>query len=152
MDCASVMYGAATDSVRLPFFLLHVKLTSATKTSCTLRSFFALMSLHPLVMQRAQEDIDRVTEGERLPTFEDWERLPYINAIILEVLRYNTVTPLGEHFLQETGIVLIGVALVTGLPHSVAKDDIYNGMLIPEGSMICANLWCVWSSQCCRTK
>lgn len=98
MDCASVMYGAATDSVRLPFFLLHVALTSsATKTSCTLRSFFALMSLHPSVMQRAQEDIDRVTERERLPTFDDWERLPYINAIILEVLRYNTVTPLGEH-------------------------------------------------------
>lgn len=49
-------------------------------------------------MQRAQEDIDRVTERERLPTFDDWERLPYINAIILEVLRYNTVTPLGELF------------------------------------------------------
>ena len=100
MDCAAVMYGAATDSVRLPFFfLLHVKLTSsATKTSCTMRSFFALMSLHPSVMQRAQEDIDRVTEKERLPTFDDWEKLPYINAIIMEVLRYNTVTPLGEHF------------------------------------------------------
>lgn len=57
-------------------------------------------------MQRAQEDIDRVTEKERLPTFDDWEKLPYINAIIMEVLRYNTVTPLGEHFfLQETGII-----------------------------------------------
>ncbi|KAF8191276.1 cytochrome P450 [Pholiota molesta] len=108
MDCASVMYAAATDS-----------------TSCTLRSFFALMSLHPHVMQRAQEDIDRVTEKERLPTFDDWERLPYINAIILEVLRYNTVTPLG-------------------LPHGVAKDDIYNGMLIPKGSMVCANLWLIF--------
>ncbi|KAG6886874.1 hypothetical protein C0992_001876 [Termitomyces sp. T32_za158] len=53
----------------------------------------------------SQEDIDRITEGERLPTFDDWDRLPYINAIILEVLRYNTVTPLG-------------------LPHGVAKDDI----------------------------
>ncbi|KAG6867476.1 hypothetical protein C0993_002299 [Termitomyces sp. T159_Od127] len=80
------------------------------------------MALNPHVMQKAQEDINRVTEGERLPTFDDWERLPYINAIILEVLRYNTVTPLG-------------------LPHSVAKDDIYDGMLIPKGSMICANLW-----------
>ncbi|PPQ81185.1 hypothetical protein CVT26_010295 [Gymnopilus dilepis] len=105
MDCASVMYAAATDS-----------------TTCTLRSFFALMSLNPQVMQRAQEEIDRVTEKERLPVFDDWERLPYIKAIILEVLRYNTVTPLG-------------------LPHAVAKDDIYNGMLIPKGSMICANLW-----------
>jgi len=36
-----------------------------------------------------------------------------------------------------------GVTFVTGLPHSVAMDDIYNGMLIPKGSMICVNLWCV---------
>ena len=52
-------------------------------------------------MQRAQEDIDLVTEGERLPMFDDWERLPYINAIILEVLRYNNVTPLGEYHLNK---------------------------------------------------
>ncbi|KAJ3562870.1 hypothetical protein NP233_g9312 [Leucocoprinus birnbaumii] len=108
MDCASVMYGAATDS-----------------TSCTLRCFFALMSLHPIVLKRAQGDIDRVTEGERLPTFDDWERLPYIDAIVLEVLRYNVVTPLG-------------------MPHSTARDDVYNGKIIPKGSMICANLWLIF--------
>lgn len=101
------------------------------------------MSLHPSVMQRAQEDIDRVTEGERLPTLGDWERLPYINAIVLEVLRYNCVTPLGKHLSNQTNTGFIGVAFVTGLPHSVAMDDIYNGMLIPKGSMICVNLWCV---------
>jgi cytochrome P450 len=108
MDCAAVMYGAATDS-----------------TSSTLRTFFALMALHPAVAQRAQAEIDGVTEQERLPTFDDWDRLPYINAIILEVLRYNTVTPLG-------------------LPHGVAQDDVYNGMLLPKGSMVCANLWLIF--------
>jgi len=97
----------------------------AMKSMATLRTFFALMALHPHVMKRAQEDIDRVTEGERLPTFDDWEKLPYINAIFLEVLRYNTVTPLG-------------------LPHSVAKDDVYNGVLIPKGSMIVANVWLIF--------
>ena len=58
-------------------------------------------------MQRAQEDIDHVTEGERLPTLGDWERLPYINAIILEVLRYNCVTPLGKHLSNQmnTGFI-----------------------------------------------
>ncbi|KAF9457241.1 cytochrome P450 [Collybia nuda] len=107
-DCASVMYAAATDS-----------------STATLRSFFALMALHPRVMKRAQGDIDRITEGERMPTFDDWENLPYINAIFMEVLRYNTVTPLG-------------------LPHAVLKDDVYNGMFIPGGSMIVANLWIIF--------
>jgi hypothetical protein len=105
MDCAAAMYGAAMES-----------------TIGTLKTFFALMALNPHIMQRAQQEIDSVTEKERLPTFDDWERLPYISAIILEVLRHNTVTPLG-------------------LPHGVAKDDIYNDMLIPKGSMVCANLW-----------
>ena len=53
------------------------------------------MSLHPAVAKKAQTEIDSVTEQERLPTFDDWERLPYVGAIILEVLRVNTVTPLG---------------------------------------------------------
>lgn len=109
------------------------------------------MALHPRVMQKAQEDIDRVTEGERLPTFDDWERLSYINAIILEVLRYNTVTPLGRYFVKEVSTtVLIDLALVVGLPHCVAKDDIYNGVLVPKGSMVCANLWCVCLASLCK--
>jgi len=83
------------------FFLRWNWYHYSTKTSSILRCFFALMSLHPFVMQRAQEDIDLVTEGERLPMFDDWERLPYINAIILEVLRYNNVTPLGEYYLYK---------------------------------------------------
>lgn len=104
-------------------------------------------------MKRAQEDIDRVTEGERLPTFDDWKKLPYIDAILLEVLRYNTVTPLGEYALRETNrLVVIDVALVVGLPHSVAKDDVYNGMLIPGDSMIVANVWYVWGSPSRITK
>lgn len=104
------------------------------------------MSLHPHVMKRAQEDIDRVTEQERLPTFDDWDRLPYINAIIMEVLRYNTVTPLGASSPgKTTHFLLTSEAPTAGLPHGVAQDDIYNGMLIPKGSMVCANLWCVSS-------
>lgn len=119
------------------------------KSTATLGTFFALMALHPNVIKRAQEEIDRVTEGERLPTFDDWGKLPYVNAIISEVLRYNTVTPLGECFPQEMSMELIDVVLVVGLPHGVLKDDIYKGMLIQGGSMIVANVWYVQGSQCC---
>lgn len=70
------------------------------KSTATLGTFFALMALHPNVTKRAQEEIDRVTEGERLPTFDGWGKLPYVTAIISEVLRYNTVTPLSERFPQ----------------------------------------------------
>jgi hypothetical protein len=45
--------------------------------------------MHPNVLRKAQEEIDRVVcgPGARLPTFEDRQHLPYIDCIIKEVLR-----------------------------------------------------------------
>jgi cytochrome P450 len=53
------------------------------------------MSLNPAILKRAQAELDSITDRERLPSFDDKDRLPYMHAVILEVLRYNTVTPLG---------------------------------------------------------
>jgi len=46
------------------------------------------MLTHPEAQDKAQEEIDRVIGHERLPDFEDRPSLPYINAILSEVLRY----------------------------------------------------------------
>jgi cytochrome P450 len=54
------------------------------------------MVLFPEVARKAQAEIDTLVGCERLPTFEDRPRLPYINALIKEVLRWNSVTPLGD--------------------------------------------------------
>lgn len=61
-------------------------------------TFFASMAANPKVLRKAQAEIDSVTNGDRLPAFEDKDSLPYINAISLEVLRYNTVAPLGKSY------------------------------------------------------
>lgn len=29
----------------------------------------------------------------------------------------------------------------TGIPHSAMKDDVYNGLFIPKGSIMIANIW-----------
>jgi cytochrome P450 len=54
------------------------------------------MSLYPNIQKRAQEEIDRVVGRDRLPTFADRYNLPYLEAIIWEILRWNPVGPLGE--------------------------------------------------------
>jgi cytochrome P450 len=59
-------------------------------------SFFQLMSLHPEVQRKAQEEIDRVVGHDRLPCAQDKKDLPYCNAILREVTRLNPVVPLGE--------------------------------------------------------
>lgn len=46
------------------------------------------MVAHPEVRRKAQSEIDNLLHGERLPTFADREDLPYLEAIMREVLRY----------------------------------------------------------------
>ena len=53
------------------------------------------MVMYPEIMLRAQQEIDAVVGRDRLPTFEDSADLPYIAAVIREVLRWRPVAPLG---------------------------------------------------------
>ena len=76
------------DPLFIPFFLLQM--VSATVT------FFLAMSLYPEVQAKAQREIDQVVGTNRLPSYKDRDSLPYLNALIKEVLRWNPVTPLGK--------------------------------------------------------
>ena len=55
------------------------------------------MANHPWVQEKAQAELDAVVGLDRLPECSDRENLPYINAIISELLRWQPVTPLGPH-------------------------------------------------------
>ena len=58
--------------------------------------FFVLaMLLYPDVMRKAQDELDTVVGRSRPPAFEDKKGLPYIRAIVQEVLRWRPVGPLG---------------------------------------------------------
>jgi cytochrome P450 len=80
------------------------------------------MIAHPEFQKRAQAELDEVVGRSRTPTFSDASSLPYIQAIIKEVLRWRPSLPLG-------------------VPHTTTEDDWYNGMFIPKGTMCLVNLW-----------
>ncbi len=79
--------------------------------------FLIAMVSHPDIQKRAQKDIERVTGGQRLPDYGDQKLLPYLQAIIREVLRWKPITPLG-------------------ITHVNDKDDVYNGYHIPKGELV----------------
>ena len=56
------------------------------------------MALYPDVQRKAQAEIDAVVGPNRLPDFEDRLLLPYINAVVKELMRWHLVVPLGEVF------------------------------------------------------
>jgi hypothetical protein len=53
------------------------------------------MTLFPDVQKRAQAKIDAVVGPGRLPSFADRDSLPYTEALVKEVLRWNVVLPTG---------------------------------------------------------
>lgn len=61
------------------------------QTVSVLLTFMLAMTLYPEVQNRAQEELDRVIGKDNLPTFEDRDNLPYVNAICTEALRYASI-------------------------------------------------------------
>lgn len=53
------------------------------------------MLANPEALKKAQQEIDSVVKPGFLPSFDDEDSLPYVSAIVKEVLRWSTVTPLG---------------------------------------------------------
>jgi len=94
-----------------------------TVSSAAVTLVFSLV-LHPEVQKKAQAEIDRVVGTGRLPTFDDRDSLPYVEAVLREILRWRPVTNLA-------------------LPHTSIEDDVYKGFFIPKGTMVMANFWAI---------
>ncbi|KAJ0268694.1 hypothetical protein CBS470a_013809 [Colletotrichum nupharicola] len=94
----------------------------ADTSVASIATFFLAMAKYPEVQQKAQEEIDRVIGSERLPNLDDRDKLPYIEAIVLEILRWHPIGPMG-------------------LPHSCDQDVVFRDYLIPKDSYLMPNVW-----------
>lgn len=94
----------------------------AETTSTTLNNFVLAMTLFPVAARKAQEELDRVIGSQRMPGFEDEQQLPYIRALIKEVLRWRAVNKFG-------------------MTHATSEDDWYEGYFIPKGTVAVLNWW-----------
>ncbi|KAL7284870.1 hypothetical protein ACG7TL_002183 [Trametes sanguinea] len=93
----------------------------ADTTASTIVAFVLMMVRHPEVQSRARAEIDNVVGHTRLPTYGDRAQLPYVDAVLAEVLR-----------------VLPPIPAILRQPEN---DDIYDGCLIPKGTMMIENIW-----------
>ncbi|KAI0056132.1 cytochrome P450 [Artomyces pyxidatus] len=93
----------------------------ADTTSISLGWWLFAMLLNPDAQKRAQAELDAVVGRDRVPTFSDLPRLPYIRAMVKETLRWRPALPFA-------------------LPHSTTEDDWYEGMFIPKGTVCIPNI------------
>ncbi|KAF9457428.1 cytochrome P450 [Collybia nuda] len=96
----------------------------ADTTVSAVQSFFLAMAMYPEIQRRGQAEIDSVVGPNRLPSFQDRQSLPYINAMVKETMRWQLVTPLG-------------------VGHMCSSDDEYDGYFIPKGTVVLGNIWSI---------
>ncbi|KIX95937.1 uncharacterized protein Z520_08192 [Fonsecaea multimorphosa CBS 102226] len=89
-------------------------------TATTLQWFFKAVVLYPDSVKAAQEELDRVVGSDRLPQWEDRNKLPYIAAAIEEVHRWASVAPLA-------------------IFHATSESDSYRGKAIPARTTVIYN-------------
>ena len=94
------------------------------QTAATLVAFICAMILHPEVQKRAHAELDRVVGPGRLPEHTDRAALPYVDALVKEMIRWHNVGPLG-------------------VAHRCMEEDVYRGWRIPKGAIVMPNAWWV---------
>ncbi|KAH8981446.1 cytochrome P450 [Lactarius hatsudake] len=122
--CASLFKGSDHSQLsrqEMAWFAGGLFVAGADTTSITMRWWALAMIAHPEVQKRAHIELDTVVGRSRTPTFSDAHNLPYIQAIVKEVLRWRPALPFS-------------------LPHCTTEDDWYNGMFIPKGTLCLTNL------------
>jgi cytochrome P450 len=126
-DCESTfvkrfieIQGPDYDQQDLLFILRDLCFASADTVSTTVTWAIAELANHPEVQTRFQREIDDVVPKERFPSLDDKQRLPYTEAVILEIMRRHTAIPLY-------------------VPHAALKDTEVLGYHVPKGSMVNIN-------------
>lgn len=112
---------ALTD-MQLSYVVGNTYEAGADTTTMTLQVFTLAAVLHPEKCRILQNEIDSVTGRDRIPTFEDTEKMPYLAAFVKEVHRWRPVLP-------------------GGVPHAVTADDTFMGYHIPKGATIVPGHW-----------
>ncbi|KAI0346960.1 CyP450 monooxygenase [Trametopsis cervina] len=87
-----------------------------------LTSFLCAMAMDPHIQKRAQNELEYVVGPDRLPTYDDRDSLPFVQAILYESVRWFPALPMG-------------------VPRRSTADDYYNGYFIPKGTEIIPNAW-----------
>ncbi|KAJ7120246.1 cytochrome P450 [Mycena epipterygia] len=100
---------------------------SAT-TIAALSTFVLAMLANPEAQKKAQMEIDAVIGQGQLPDFNDEKSLPYVSALVKEVLRWKPVAPIG-------------------IPHFLPVEDEYRGYRLPANSIIIGNIWAIFHDE-----
>lgn len=109
--------------------------SAAVLTSCV-----QALVTNPEVQKKAQAEIDAVIGEDRVPSWEDYDRLPYVATVVKEAMRWRPVAPLSvPHALSEGKFCtsLFRVFLI----RLINIDEWVDGKFLPKGTVCLINVW-----------
>ena len=95
-------------------------LEGGTDTMATLiLTLFQAMALHPHIQEECHAEIDSVVKDSRMPSWGDFESLPYVTMLIKELIRWRPPAPTGfphaldkgSFFLRKTNHIPVGMRI-----------------------------------------
>ncbi|RPD63543.1 cytochrome P450 [Lentinus tigrinus ALCF2SS1-6] len=122
MSVMSHVYSAEDKDDRSSMIAVTMNAGGMLATESATLTFLLAMARFPEIQKRAQAEVDAVC-GDRLPTMADRPNLPFVDAVLCEVLRWVSIAPV--------------------IAREVNADDHYKSYLIPKGATIMANNWAI---------
>ncbi|KAJ3556250.1 hypothetical protein NM688_g2134 [Phlebia brevispora] len=113
--------GKPVDESILMFTATQLYTGGADTSVSTLSSFILAMMRYPDVQRKAQEELDHVLEGRRLPQYGDRATLPYVESLMKEILR--CYPPIPAIYRTNEG------------------EELYGESIIEKNSVIIVNFW-----------
>ncbi|CAN6312679.1 unnamed protein product [Urochloa humidicola] len=105
-------------------FTLDLILGGSDTSSVTIEWAMSEFLRNPDALTKATEELDRIIGRERLVTEQDIPNLPYMEAVVKEVMRLHPVTPL--------------------LAPRMSREDVSMGDYdVPAGTLVFVNVWAI---------
>ncbi|XP_075494959.1 flavonoid 3'-monooxygenase-like isoform X1 [Primulina tabacum] len=123
--------GKDSETSKTPLTMLHVKallvdmvVGGTDTTSSTVEFALAEMMNNPQIMIKAQQELDSVVGKNSMVEESHIDKLPYLQAVMKEILRLHPVLPLM-------------------VPHCPSKPCIVGGYTVPKGARVFVNVWAI---------
>ncbi|THU97366.1 cytochrome P450, partial [Dendrothele bispora CBS 962.96] len=105
--------------------LATIYVAGGDTTVAVIENFILGVVQSPEILKKGQKVVDDAIGTDRLPDFRDQKSIPYVDALMKEILRWRPITPPGK--------------FCAGTLLCVMADDEYQGYRIPAGSTVIGN-------------
>ncbi|XP_069071501.1 cytochrome P450 2J5-like [Pleurodeles waltl] len=89
MSTVSEDVNSTYDEANMNHTVIEIFIGATVPVSATLRTALLLMATQPAIQEKVQKELDTVLGESHVIHYEDRERLPYVDAVMHEVLRYS---------------------------------------------------------------